>query len=130
MNVPEYIPDDEISTPNGNSEIIEYHNSCSYCGREKIENYYCCHCQKENLHNLINNHKCAYCQQEIIQPEFCNNCSTNLDCIYEDCCENDDCDHKCEKVCGHEFIHDLVDIDPDHAQHVIYCSRCYFVFVE
>lgn len=101
-----------VFTADNNEEIILCPDNCNGCD---------CDCDCEILKSIICN-----CQQENTQ-ELCN---TNLDCINEDCCEDDDCDHNCETKCGHEFIHDLVDIDPDRAQEIVYCSRCYFILAE
>jgi hypothetical protein len=30
------------------------------------------------------------------------------------------CDHKCE----HEWVDDLIDIDPDTSKHICYCIKC------
>jgi hypothetical protein len=42
----------------------------------------------------------------------------------EDGCDEDGCD---EDGCEHTFILDLIDIDPDRAQQITYCTKCFFV---
>ncbi len=29
------------------------------------------------------------------------------------------------KLCDHEWIHDLIDIDPDRSKSICYCAHCY-----
>lgn len=37
----------------------------------------------------------------------------------EEQCESDDCEHT--------FEVDLIDIDPDRAQEITYCTKCFFI---
>jgi hypothetical protein len=34
-------------------------------------------------------------------------------------------DEEEEDICVHIFIKDLIDIDPDRSQTIIYCEKCY-----
>lgn len=67
------------------------------------------------------------CHDEVELQEYSND---GLECIDEDCCEDDECEHKYGLKCGHQFIRDLVDINPDRAQVIIYCTRCFFILSE
>jgi hypothetical protein len=40
--------------------------------------------------------------------------------IEKKCCQN-----KEDKSCQHEFIHDLIEIDPDRSEMIWYCVKCY-----
>jgi len=30
----------------------------------------------------------------------------------------------CRDQCEHEWVDDLIDIDPDKSQHIVYCQKC------
>ena len=33
--------------------------------------------------------------------------------------------HQIHKLCDHEWVHDLIDIDPDRSKSICYCKCCY-----
>jgi hypothetical protein len=34
---------------------------------------------------------------------------------------------KLQELCIHEFIDDLIDINPDRSQHICYCHKCEYI---
>jgi hypothetical protein len=36
------------------------------------------------------------------------------------------CDQKINELCNHEFVNDLIDIDPERSENITYCKICGF----
>jgi hypothetical protein len=37
------------------------------------------------------------------------------------------CEEEIHRLCNHEFVNDLIDIDPDNSRMIRYCSKCEYI---
>ena len=102
----------------------------------RLEYYLCCRKEYEDIINYLNEIIKKYeiisdvtateCNlegyYEIFQPEH--NKNFFIDKLNHISQLKKICDRKVIELCEHEFIKDVIDIDPERSQTIIYCKIC------